>query len=446
MNPVIRQLRASFIDFPIEDDRLSSTWTFSSRIKQLGPDFYSKIMSQHSVLNLEYSVLCQQLRDNLLAPNLENKDQIIDQLIAALMFAELLEHLYQYYLIVPREVRRLRQHKEVYKELLAGFGVFSFPSLVPEADAVQVGLSLTNQIRDTTMHKNWYRLLSVRIKRLLDLIDTFGTNSEAYRKFIGHIDKYTNPILPYLAWCFLLPRLLTNLFLLLKHTIPGPWMSEEEKSIPLKTRLEAQAQRRWFELGNDSVWVGIGLINCFVLTGVLAPVGVYLNVAFFGYDIILAGIRAYIELKRLFLLQDEYKSLIAGEGNEETKKGLIAFQERLSNRIQFEKIRLGIHVTATVAIFIAMCFLAPAFAMNPLIPLIGAIWLVAVSIVSFILAKALEQYRPKDTIEKPSGVVSLGFFSKNNPAKESAVPMSQDAVGLDDLSKSGQSSSLVLSH
>lgn len=427
MSPVIRHLHDSFLEFPLADDRSSSEWTFSERIKNLGPDFYSKVMSNHRLLNLEYNVLCQQLRTNLFATQ-DNKDQIINQLISALMLAELLEHLHLYYLNVPREVQRFRQHRTVYMELLASCGVYSFPSNLPEANAIQVGLSLAQRIRETTVDKNWYRLLIVRMKRLLDLINLVGTNSEGFRKLVVHMDKYMNPVLPYLAWCFLLPRLITNLVLTLKHTIPGRWMSEEEKSIGWKMRLQTQIQRRWFELGNDIVWVAIGLINCFILTGVLAPAGMYLTVAFFGYDLLLAGLRAYIELKRLFGLQKQYTALILGEGNEENKKELMAFQDQLTHRIHFEKLRLGINVTVAAALFIAMCFAIPAFVLNPIIPLIGAIWLVAVSLVSFILTKVLEQHRPKDTIEKPSGVVGLGFFSKAKTESSPKLIPTEDQI------------------
>ncbi len=424
MSPVIRQLRDSFLQFPLEDDRKSSTWTFSERIKSLGPNFYSEIMSNHPILNIEYSVLCQQLRNNLSSVTKINKDKFIEQLISALMLAELLEHLHLYYLNVPREVLRLRGHQAIYKQLLHDLEVYNFPSQIPEANAVSVGISLSQQIRETTIHKNWYRLLSVRIKRLLDLIDTFGTNSEGFRSFVSHLDKYTNPILPYLAWCFLLPRLLVNLFLLLKHSIPGNWMSEEEKSLGWAKRFQAQLDRRWFELGNDSVWVAIGLINCFILTGALAPIGMYLTVTFFAYDVVLSAVRAYIELNRLFQLQKDYAARIESETDNEAKSDLIAFQEQLEIRVHFEKIRLGIHVASTTAIFIAMCFAIPAFALNPMIPLIGAIWLVAVSIVGFILSKWLEDYRPKDAIEKPSGVVSLGLFAK--PKAERAPKVDED--------------------
>lgn len=74
------------------------------------------------VLSLEYSLLGQQLRAKFLSTHLFQQKEIEEQLITALMMAELLEHIHQYYLNVPREVVRLRQHQKLYRELLAELG------------------------------------------------------------------------------------------------------------------------------------------------------------------------------------------------------------------------------------------------------------------------------------------------------------------------------------
>lgn len=409
MNPVIRHL-SDCLDFPQLEDPSSLSWTFTQKIQTLGPDFYSKLMTHHPIINIEYSVLCQHLKYNLSLARPELKDQILKQLVSALMIAEVLEHLYHYYLNVPREVVRLRGHQKVYKELLSNYAGYDFP--VHIAGPVEVGYSFSQVVRDTTMHKNWYRLLIVRMKRLLDLVEVVGSNSPLYKKFVEHMDRVANPILPYVAWLFLTPRLLTNLFLMVKHTIPGPWMDEDEKAIKWTTRLQANAQRRWFELGNDSVWVLIGIVNCFIFLGPLAPIGIYINVAFFGYDVILAGIRATIELTRLYNLRHQYTMMIKAEQDKGFKEELIEFSKKLNERIKYEEIRLSINVISVVSIFFAMCFALPLLAFNPLIPFIGAIWLVSVSVIGFILAKGLEEYKPLDSIDKTSGVIGLGFFSK----------------------------------
>ena len=72
----------------------------------------------------------------------------------------------------------------------------------------------------------------------------------------------------------------------------------------------------------------------------------------------------------------------------------------ISNRINFEKLRLGLHLAGIIAIFLAMSLAIPALAINPVIPLIGAILLIVIWAATFILTRNLEQYRPNDNVEK----------------------------------------------
>jgi hypothetical protein len=417
MTPLIRRLQETFPDLPFSQaEQTSFKWTFKDSIKNLGPDFYRKIIPQHLVLSLEYSLLGRQLRAQFLSEQPINQKEIIDQLIAAIMMAELLEHVYQYYLIVPREVSRLRQQQDLYRELLAEI-LQATPS-VPKRTIITPS-SLTQDIRNTTINVNLYRLLFIRSKRALDLIAILDTGSETYRNFVKIMDKYTDPFLVHLAWLFFIPRLSVNLFLLIKHTVPGPWMGEEEKSLGWNVRFNAQMQRRWFELGNDIAWISVGVINCFFLTGALAPVGAYLSLVCFAYDVVLSAIRAYIELGRLHELRRQYQEMQSTVTGVEEQKELAEHIAAIENQINFETLRLGSHLTTTTTIFLAMCCLAPLFSFNPVIPVIGAIVLVAICFVNIALARIINDSRPRDTIEIPTGgVTKLGFFARKEVVKE----------------------------
>lgn len=411
MTPVIRHLQ-SHLNLPLFAEPQSLHWTFDSNVKTLGPDVYSKLVSMHPVVNMEYSVLCNQIRHNLTFPEQVTKEQVLEQLTAALMMAELLEQLHLHYLVVPREVARLRRHQEVYRSLLAELGGYSFSPNAPKAEDVDVGFSLSQLVRDNTAIANWFRLLLTRSKRFFNLLEVVGTGSEAYSRFVALLDQYTNPFFAYLAWCFFLPRFVTNLFLLLKHTIPGAWMEEEEKNLGWWIRFEAQIKRRWFELGNDIVWIISGLLNCFYLVGPLAPLSIYFTVAAFAFDVANASIRAYIELSRLYELQEYYTNLCTAEGNEASQQDIKDYQNFITHRIQFEQLRLALSVANTVAVFLSMSLALPFLFTNPLIPFIGAAFLMAVWIASYTLTQILEQYRPNDVVEKPANVSKLGFFAQ----------------------------------
>lgn len=422
MAPVIRHLQSNFLNHPLFAEQQPLHWTFGDAIKKLGPDFYSRLLVMHPILNMEYSVLCSQIRHSFSFPEQITKEQIIEQLTAALMLAELLEELHFHYLIVPREVLRLRRHQELYRSLLMELGGYSFATKTKQVDQVEAGLSFSQSIRDYTAIANWFRLLLTRTKRLFNLLEVVGTGSQAYSHFVAILDYYTNPFFAYVAWCFFIPRFATSLFLLLKHTIPGFWMDKKEKSLEWQFRFEAQMKRRWFELGNDAMWITIGLLNCFLLVGPLAPAAIYFTVAAFAFDIGNTGMRAYIELNRLFKLQEYYTDLYSKEESKENEKAIKNYQNHIIQRIQFEQLRLGLSVANAVVVFIAMSLALPILFTNPIIPFIGAVLIMAVWMVSYTLTQALEQYRPNDMPEKPPNISKLGFFAKKEKRPLTSPP------------------------
>jgi hypothetical protein len=427
MNPVIVHLRNIFPELPLPAAQHALHWTFDQQINALGPEFYSKVVPLHLSLNMEYSVLCHQLRHSFSFPDQISHDQAMEQLAAALCLAELLEHTYQYYLIVPREVVRLRRQQQVYRDLLTEMGGYTFSPRLTEIEPVSVGWSLTQLIRDNTALANWYRLLATRSKRVLNFLDLVGTNSSVFHDFVSLLDEYTNPFFAYFAWCFFLPRLTANLFLIVKHTIPWPWMDDKEKALGWSLRFETQIQRKWFDLGNDIVWVLVGLSNCFILTGVLAPVGIYLNLFAFAFDIANSALRTHVELNRLYKLQDDYQQMYLEAENDESREAIKEYQNYLNYRVNFEKLRLGLHLSGTIAVLLAMSLAIPALAVNPVLPLIGAILLILIWIAAFVLTQMLEQYRPNENLEKPVSVGKTGFFA---PKKE--VPVDDPVPVLSD--------------
>ena len=437
MTPVIRHLQANFSELSLPSDPKSLDWTFDTRVKKFKPDFYRKLFSFQPVLNLEYSILCNQLRHNLSNPLQATNEQLIDQLTAALMLAELLEHVHLYYLNVPREVVRLRRQQEVYKTLLAEKAGYSFNPVKKEP--INVGLSYSQQVRDDTAWANWYRLISSRGKRLLNLLDLVGTGSETFRTFVGMLDKYTNPFFAYLAWCFFIPRLTVSLFLTIKHTIPGFWMSEEEASLGWFARLGAQVQRRLFELVNDCVWATAGLLNCFLFIGALAPISIYVNLFAFAIDVANTGFRAYVELNRLFTLQEEYTALLQKEDNADNIKAIKEYQRFIQQRIDFEYLRLGLSVANAIGVFFAMSVALPIFALDPIVSLIGAFFIVGFWTTSFILTTIIEQKRPQDEVEIPVKVSTLGFFAGKKEIPAKAPPLQESKPEEDTFSSEGHS-------
>lgn len=281
MNPVIRRLQNTlFANYSLGIDHPNpENWTFSKSIQELGVDFYREIIPSHLILNMEYSLLGQQIRINLSGEQLVSEQQLVEQLISAIFLAELLEEVYKNYLIVPREVQRLRTQKKLYGEILIELK-HPPPALVGESKEIDIGRSFSQQVRQRTLDVNLYRLLLVRSKRALDLIAALDCSADWYRHIMRDVGRCTDPFLPHLAFLFYAPRLAVNFSLLMKHLLPGFWMEQSEKDLGWQVRLQGQLLRRWFELGNDIAWVGLGYVNGYLLTGAYAPVAAYLSIAF----------------------------------------------------------------------------------------------------------------------------------------------------------------------
>ncbi|KTD76650.1 hypothetical protein [Legionella waltersii] len=399
-------------------------------VAKIGPEFYTKIIGFHPHLNMEYSILCQKIRHDLTYSDACNKEQLVQEIKDALKMAELLEYLNLHYLIVPREVRRLRNHKKMYRELLTDIAGIAF---TPETNVleVDVGWSLSQLIREDTGASNWYRILLSRTNRILNAFVAIEVTSEAFALFMARANVYLSPFLAYLGWCFFIPRLSTNLFLLLKHLIPNPWMDDDERSIRWTNRLLAQLQRRWFELANDSLWCTVGLLNCFLLVGPLAPIGVYLTIGAFVLDVVIVSIRAYIELNRLHDLRKAYQEILNASEDEETRQQAKEFLNYIDNRIQFEHLRSGLAISGAVAVVAAMCLTMPLLvACGPLMPFVGAVLLIMIWAAMYILTNQLEQYRPKDAVEKPSSsaLSKLSLFAKPEPSPREPTVQQVDTV------------------
>ena len=329
------------------------------------------------------------------------------------MMADLLEHIYQYYLIVPREVVRIRREQHIYRELLR--------LAISNPKNVQASSSPSKAIRDLTVTVNWPRLFLFRVRRLLITISPLTVDFSRYRRFVSAMERHVGPAVPYISWIFFAPRLLTNLFLTMKHVLPGPWMGEHEHALGWQTRFIAQMQRRWFELGNDAVWLTAGLINCFVLTGILGPISFFVGAGCQAFDLALASVRAHIEINRLKKIEKTYVDMLTNPLLEpDDRKQIQDYLSHLQHRITHEKKRVYLSVINNSVLLLAVILILPVFASIPVIPLIGAILAVLNTILCYNAMKYIDQHKPSDKIQKESLQRRCSFF--NTPPTDKLPP------------------------
>jgi len=378
----------------------NSYWLFSSSLKQMDVNFLKPIIETHLLYNLEYQTLCLHLVNSSKTEVTIDPKERCKQWVQALEMAEVLAYIYEYYLFVPREVQRLKRQRIILRNLLRERGFY-----FPEAAAFTVEDKGTTRFR-STIFPNWNggRLTLLRAKRVLNSLVPLLKDVPNYIKFMGYLDAFANPVFAWFSWLFFVPRLVTNLFLFAKHVIPGSWMSENEKDLGWKLRFRAQLERRWFEICNDFVWMTSGLLGCFVLLGPLAPINTMITVSLYVYDVVLASIRAIIELSRLSKLQTEYQeradSLKDKEGeSSEAWKDIQNFQKCLHERMVFEIKRMSLAICNTSLLAIGIFLTIPAaLAVSPILPVIGACILLGTTVLNEILRRWLESVRPPSEI------------------------------------------------
>lgn len=371
------------------------TWEFGQDFLEKGTAYFIPLLRINPVLIIEYSVHCNRLVEDFQAKadKEEFTSQLTEQLIDALVMAELLTHIFQYYLCVPREVRRLKKEQEIFRQLLRERGFDFQEKIWPEIDTSTVAQDLRNK----TAIWNWPRLFSGRLRRVVKTSELV-LKIKRYSAFVTIVDKYVGPTLSYFSWVFYIPRLVVSTLLLLKHVLPF-WLEGEEKNLGWWLRLMLQIQRRWFLLGNDGVWLVAGLLNCFILIGALSAASMYMTIALFAFDFAMAGLRAFIELGRLYTIQGEYVALLNAATSKEEYDEILGYLNHLNKRIAFEEMRLLLSVFTTGSLFLFMLSaLPPLVAINPLIPFIGAVIIVFITAMAYAAEKWLEKKRPKDRI------------------------------------------------
>lgn len=418
MTAFLQRLQARMPDAPYEITE-DNKWQFNEFLDGKKTAYFKPLIKDHAAIGVEYSILCAELAANFMRED-AHEQELTEQVTAALMLAELLIFIYQHYLAVPREVARLRKDQQFYRRLLRAKG-FEFADDLQSITPVKPD-KLSQHVRYATSQLNWARMFVVRVKRVLDSLVPIIKSIEQYRHWVEKVNRYANPFFAYLSWLFFGPRLADNSTIMFKHVVPSSWwMSKREQELPWFFRFVVTLSRRWFEMGNDVPWVALGLVNCFLLTGSLAPIGAYITVALFGYDVLLAGLRAHIELNRLFDLRAQYAAIEDQLDNPYERQELQRLQKGLEALISYEKKRLALSVFNATALFFAMILTIPALTFNPLFPLLAGGLLVAITVLVYTSTKALEKRKPQDSVqhlETANYVPGLRFFGVAKVARQ----------------------------
>ncbi len=388
-----------------------SPWDSSELLGKADTAFFKTVIKYHPSLLLDYSIRSASLKESL-AQETPDLNKLISQLRAVLIRAELLVHLSDHYFKTALDTARFQREADSCRVHLIQRG-YSIPTKI--STEVQQP-SFTKKVRDNTAKWNFPRNAGGRFRRLMLATTPLMTDFKAYCNAIAKTDDVVGPSLTYLSWIFFTPRLLTNLWVLAKHVPPHPWMTDKEEAVGASIRLEAQLKRRWFELCNDIPWITLGLLSCFVLTGVQISIALYATIALLAYDWILIIIRADIEFARL----GELKKYHQGRADDHTlslEERALATQHirHTEQRIIYEQKRFMIQFSNTLLLLLASSLALPVLGLNPIFLIIAAAGALVGMISCFIALQQLEKQKPLDTIPRPNT-----FFS--GPAAPPAGP------------------------
>ncbi|WP_181879409.1 hypothetical protein [Legionella donaldsonii] len=431
-------------------------WEFGKELAKQPATFFHPMISKHLELNVTYSVLCTRLLHDFSRPGV-SKAELVEQLVAALMMAELLTPLYRDFLGEWHEVARLQDDKKVFRDLLATQN-YSFGA--SEDKAIALSAWSGQRVRGATPNWNFPRLMFGRSRRLFTTLVPIIKDFEFVRDYliesklgrkVAAVDPYLGVIVSHASWLFFAPRLTVNSIVLLSFIVPSWWTAAKEKKMGLWLGFLGQLQQRWFELGNDSLWMTSGLLNCFVLTGPLAPLGIYVTLSLFLFDVLWARLRARIEHNRLTGQQKVYDDMALEIGGEETKEWLElkSYREHFAQRVEFEDRRLFVTLVNTQTLMFGMCFAFPAFAASPLLPFLGALIVLTTTFMVNRHLQALGQLRPVDRVialNDKSGKsiyeTGLTLFRPSEPTE----PPHDDRLREDDSIQMGKSDHRGLHH
>lgn len=405
----------------------SRYWTFTKTASTVVKQNPIQLLKQNQLLCFEYEVCCNEIAAILRTNSQIDNKELENKLKNALALAEILLIIHQDYLDIPREAQKFINEQAVFKNMLTHFGVQFSENKIPTACKDH---HVSAQIVEKTASLNVLRLALARSRRFFVSIKGVATSLPSIQNMVANIEKATAPFFAYLSWIFFMPRLASNAFFTAKHTLKNQKMPPGEQSLTWQQRLDLQIRRRWFELGNDIAWFTVGVLNCFVFTGPLLPVGIYITLFLQAFDVFYAGLKAYVEIKRMNSLREQYNSLLEDTSlSQDEESSIRNYLSHLDKKISIEKGKLLTRVVSVSVLMIALCATIPFIAAFPIFPFIGGALAVATTIVSLVIVNHFEKKKPKPA--QPflkEALHNHSLFAKKSPTYDSNDAESDDTL------------------
>lgn len=439
---VLRRLRSSnnihFANLERSSDTLDTFFSLDQTQKNQHAVF-KLLIEEEASLVLEYNALRALLRDALTPPIKVDKKTLLNLVKEALDLAQVLTKKYALYINEHPgflSKRSLEKHQDSYikwikstepvcfaqrdnawEEWLSSLCAQIDPSMPKEARSELTQHALNeyrfqyenNKLIQTedplplnkttrtwwewlnfelsTDRMNPRRLYLMRERRFLVLLIPIIKSFENCSSWIIWADGFLAPFLAYLNMVFFLPRLIFNLCTLFDNVFDEKKMKSEAKHLDTLTRFMAQWNRLWPQIMNDFVWAISGVLMCFVFIGTLQPLGIYLSVAMQFYDVVLVSIRLGMDFNRFNQLTAQYKKVTDDPDlplDARYKDLHPLYCMHLESGMRRERSLLYLAWINAAVLFVAMSLALPfSVAISPLLPLVGAVIALIMTVVNF---------------------------------------------------------------
>ncbi|PWY56575.1 hypothetical protein DGG96_05475 [Legionella qingyii] len=286
----------------------------------------------------------------------------------------------------------------------------------------------TKTIKEYMGKLNEKRLSWVWDSSLLKTVIGLVPEDRFYAGQAAEAIKAPDPYTGTLSWALYYARFGLNLYLLLKHTIKHPWMSDEEAKTPWQERFQTQWSQRKFTLLNDSIWGTANLVCFFWLTGkgALGAAGDVVTIVLLAFDIAMAvwdfeeqrikhnkAMKQYDEdieqlVKRLAALQAIEKQQLSEDEKYEIRQVEIQLRtlrqerSRCERDWQLDKISLINNIAYAVGLMLAFVILTMPFMpigapVLATMVIVGAVLCFAFTVINNAIKGGIELYKTYKT-------------------------------------------------
>lgn len=310
------------------------------------------------------------------------------------------------------------------------YDVADFDSKLEFKEVIAAPSELAGKIRENTRYYNLLlRLSSLRLYRVLNQLTKVLQDCKDYLNGLQAFkDNGGGVFFSYFSWVYFVPRILLNIYTLLSSIFDVSGLTGLEKAYGSWTRFKLQFQDLWQQLDNDLMWCTSGLMNCFILVGVIPMLGVYIMIAAQTHDFIVNCIINYIETRRLNNMMARFGRV----GDLQDNPGLL---DGLNKRAAFDKQFLFYTVANFAILLVCVAFMMPTFgSISPFIPLIAGIIAFLTTFFHFYNGEYFKKERKKIfggslIPDNAVGVLKIDYILKNEN-EVSDLPLGKYSSGL----------------